>query len=79
MFNHLFFFKMFFDVDHFKSLYSICYKTASVFWPRGMWESNFLPGTEPSPHTLEGEVITTGVPEDSLESRISTYLDTSSV
>ena len=36
------FFKDFFDVDHFLSLYWICYNTAPVlcfgFWLRGMWD-----------------------------------------
>ena len=35
-----------------------------VFWPRGMWDS--WPGMEPMPPALEGEVLTTGLPEKSL-------------
>ena len=37
----------FFDVDHFKSPYWICYDIASVlcflvFWPQGVWDLSFL-------------------------------------
>ena len=34
---------------------------ALVFWPRGMWDFNSLPGIEPSPPALEGEILTTGL------------------
>jgi len=40
-----FFFFFFFDVDHFWSLYSVCYNIVSVlclvFWPWGMWDLSF--------------------------------------
>ena len=41
------FLKSFCDVDHFKSLYWICYNIASalcfgIFWPQGMWDPSSL-------------------------------------
>ena len=45
------FFKDFFDVDHFKSLYWMCYNIVSavyalVFWLRGMWDLSSLTGNQ---------------------------------
>ena len=61
----IYFFKMFrvfivvFDMDHFYSLYWICYNIASVlcfvFW---LWGIAVLESTTP---VLEGEVLTTGL------------------
>ena len=58
------FLKIFFDVDHFESLYQICYIIASVyilaFWHVGVLAPQ--PGTEPITLALEGEVLTSGPP-----------------
>ena len=61
----IYFFKdFFFDVDHFESLYQICYIITSVyilfFWHVGILAPQ--PGIEPITLALEGEVLTTGPP-----------------
>ena len=55
-----FFFKIFFfDVDHFQSLYWICYSIASVLcFACGILAA--LPEIEPTPPPLEGEILPTG-------------------
>ena len=60
---------LFFDADHFFSLYWICYNSASAvyvldFWPWGMWDlsSSIREGIKPTQPALEAEVLTTGVP-----------------
>ena len=59
-----FFFKFFFNVDHFKSLYWICYNITSAlcfeFLPWGMRKLSSQ--TRDWTHTLEGKVLTTGCP-----------------
>ena len=63
-----FFFKDFFDVDHFKSLYWICYNIASVLC-FGFLAWRILapqPGIKPVPPALEGKVLTTAEPGKSL-------------
>ena len=37
---------------------------ALVFWSQGIWDLSFLTGMEPSLCALEGEVLTTGQPEN---------------
>ena len=62
------FLKIFFDVDHFKSLYWICYSIASVlcfgFLAHGILAPR--PGIEPVPPALEGKVLITAQPGKSL-------------
>ena len=56
--SHSWFFFLF-DVDHFQSLYWICYSIASVFcFACGILAA--LSEIEPTPTPLEGEVLTTG-------------------
>ena len=63
-------FKIFFDVDHFSSLYWICQNIAAVlcFGHKACGILAPLPESElkPAPHTLEDEVLTTGPPGKSL-------------
>ena len=62
-------FKDFFDVDHFLSLYWICYSIASVFWFFVFKACGILapwPGVEPPPPALEAKVPTPGPPGKSL-------------
>ena len=59
-------------MDHFQSLYWICYNIASglCFGVFGHEACGILaprPGIEPAPTALEGEVLTTGPPGKSLE------------
>ena len=57
--SHSWFFFFLFDVDHFQSLYWICYSIASVFcFACGILAA--LSEIEPTPTPLEGEVLTTG-------------------
>ena len=56
----------FFDVDHFWSLYWICYDIASVvyvlvFWPQGMWGLT-SPARDQTRTPESEEVLTTGPP-----------------
>ena len=37
-----------------------------VFWPRDRWVLSFQIRDQPTPSTLEGEVLTTGMPRKSL-------------
>ena len=66
-----------FDMDHFYSLYWICYNNVTIcynivflmFWFFGHEAPGILapqPGIEPTPSALKGEVITTGLPGKSL-------------
>ena len=63
-FNSIFFF--FFDVDHLKNLYWICYNIASLrFWFFGCEAHGILapwPEFTPTCPALEGKVLTTGLP-----------------
>ena len=36
------------------------------FWPQAMWDLTPPPVMEPTPHVLEGKVLTTGPPGKSL-------------
>ena len=65
------FFFFFFNVDHFSSLYSICYNIVLfhilIVWPWGMWNLSSLTLSSRGvdwTHTpaLEGKVLTTGPP-----------------
>ena len=60
----IYFFKDFFDVDHFESLYQICYIITSVyilaFWHVGILAPQ--PGTEPTAPASEGGFLTTAPP-----------------
>ena len=59
--HHLLPFCFFFDVDHFKSLYWV------FFWPRGMWDLNFLASDQLQiPCIWRQKVLTTGMPGKSL-------------
>ena len=54
-------------MDHFFSLYCICYNIASVLCfgfvaPEACGVLALWPGIEPAPPALEGEVLTTGPP-----------------
>ena len=54
-------------MDHFKSLYWICYNIASLFmfWLFGLEAGGILApalGTEPALPPLEGRILTTGSP-----------------
>ena len=61
-------FKNFCDVDHFQSLYWICYNIASLVCALGFFGHNTFgslapqPRIEPLPPALEGEVLNTGLP-----------------
>ena len=35
-----------------------------VVWPQGMWDLSLLTRIEPTPSALEGEILTTGLPEE---------------
>ena len=63
-FNSIFLF--FFDVDHLKNLYWICYNIASlIFWFIGCEAHGILapwPEFTPTCPALEGKVLTTGLP-----------------
>ena len=59
------FFKRFFYVGHFYSLYSISYNIASVFfvfWPRGMWDLSSPTRDWTCTPAVKGEILTTGPP-----------------
>ena len=38
-----------------------------VFWPQGMWDPSFQTRDQPAPPALKGKVLTTGLPEKSLQ------------
>ena len=66
-FSFFFFNIYFFDVDHFLSLYGICYNTASVLCfvflgPQVCGISVSKPGIKPAPPALECKVLTTAPP-----------------
>ena len=74
-----FFFLKFFDVDHFKSLYWICYNISSALWFGFLAAGTCRvlapwPGIKPVPPTLEGEVLTTGLPGKLLKKVLNTVL-----
>ena len=69
--SFFFFFLRYVDVDHFKSLYWLCYNVASVscFWFADQEVCRILApwqGIRPSPPAVKGEVLTTGPPGKSL-------------
>ena len=53
-------------MDHFKSLYWICFNITCVLWgffgPKSCGILDSWPGIEPAPPALEGEVLVTGPP-----------------
>ena len=65
-----FFFKDFFNMDFFKSLYWTCYELFPFYdlvsWLWDMWDLSFLTRDWPHTPSLEGEVLTTGLPGKSL-------------
>ena len=73
----VFFFLIFFDVDHFLSLYWISYNIVSVlclgffFGPEAYGTLTLQPAMETAPLALEGEVLTTGSPWESQECSLS--------
>ena len=71
-------FKDFFYVDHFKSLYWICYSTVFVLWftflPRGMWDLSSPIRDWTYNTALEGEVLTMDHPALINLSHLRNYL-----